>query len=81
MKRILILLLAICIPIALIEIAGSADEPTTDKGQISAAPPEKSAPNTRAADEAGVLVHFANGDTQRWMLARLNKPEGSSTPK
>ena len=32
-------------------------------------------------DTAGVLVHFANGDTQRWMLARLNKPEVSSTPK
>ena len=32
-------------------------------------------------DTAGALVHFANGDTQRWLLARLNKPEGASTPK
>ncbi len=54
MKRILIPLLAICIPIALIEIAGSADEPTTDKGQKSAAPPEKHAPDTRAADEEAI---------------------------
>jgi hypothetical protein len=26
-------------------------------------------------DTAGVLVHFANGDTQQWMLARLDQPK------
>ena len=25
-------------------------------------------------DTAGTLVHFANGDTQQWLLVRLNKP-------
>src|SRR5262249_38835769 len=25
-------------------------------------------------DTTGVLVHFANGDTQRWLLSRLNDP-------
>ncbi|HTQ41075.1 MAG TPA: hypothetical protein VMJ32_18970 [Pirellulales bacterium] len=31
-------------------------------------------------DTAGVLVHFANGDTQRWMLARINNPQATNTP-
>jgi hypothetical protein len=30
-------------------------------------------------DTAGVLVHFADGDTQQWMLARLDKPKGSAS--
>ena len=25
-------------------------------------------------DTAGVLVHFSNGDTQQWLLTRLNDP-------
>jgi hypothetical protein len=32
-------------------------------------------------DTTGVLVHFANGDTQQWMLARLDKPKDNSTTK
>jgi hypothetical protein len=28
-------------------------------------------------DTAGVLVHFASGDTQRWLLVRLNDPNKS----
>ncbi len=29
-------------------------------------------------DTAGALVHFANGDTQRWLMARLKQPDGSA---
>jgi hypothetical protein len=29
-------------------------------------------------DTAGVLVHFANGDTQQWLLTRLNDPAAES---
>jgi hypothetical protein len=34
-------------------------------------------------DTTGVLVHFANGDTQQWMLARIDKPKegGADTTK
>ena len=32
-------------------------------------------------DTAGVLVHFANGDTQRWMMARLNDPSTGGAAK
>jgi len=32
-------------------------------------------------DTAGVLVHFANGDTQRWLLARLNDPAKTAAKK
>ena len=32
-------------------------------------------------DTAGVLVHFANGDTQRWLLARLNNPQQPASAK
>lgn len=32
-------------------------------------------------DTAGALVHFANGDTQQWLLVRLNKPEGAGAAK
>jgi hypothetical protein len=32
-------------------------------------------------DTAGVLVHFENGDTQRWLLARLNDPTKSGAKK
>ncbi len=30
-------------------------------------------------DSAGVLVHFANGDTQQWLLTRLNDPNATQT--
>ena len=29
-------------------------------------------------DTAGVLVHFDNGDTQRWLMARLKQPQGAA---
>jgi len=32
-------------------------------------------------DTAGVLVHFADGDTQRWMMARLNEPKAGTATK
>ena len=32
-------------------------------------------------DTAGVLVHFASGDTQRWMMARLNDPTTGGAAK
>ena len=32
-------------------------------------------------DTAGVLVHFENGDTQQWLLTRLNKPDDTTTTK
>jgi hypothetical protein len=32
-------------------------------------------------DTAGVLVHFADGDTQRWLLARLNQPKQTGAGK
>jgi hypothetical protein len=32
-------------------------------------------------DTAGVLVHFADGDTQQWMMARLNEPAKSGAAK
>ena len=32
-------------------------------------------------DTAGVLVHFENGDTQRWLLARLNDPQQPASAK
>ena len=32
-------------------------------------------------DTAGVLVHFDNGDTQRWLLARLNNPQQPAPAK
>jgi hypothetical protein len=32
-------------------------------------------------DTAGVLVHFENGETQRWLLARLNDPTKSAAKK
>ena len=32
-------------------------------------------------DTAGVLVHFDNGDTQRWLLARLNDPNKTGAKK
>ena len=32
-------------------------------------------------DTAGALVHFANGDTQRWLLARLKQPQQAATAK
>ena len=30
-------------------------------------------------ESAGVLVHFANGDTQQWLLTRLNDPNAPQT--
>ncbi len=30
-------------------------------------------------DTAGVLVHFANGDTQQWLLVRLDQPTAAKT--
>jgi hypothetical protein len=32
-------------------------------------------------DTAGVLVHFANGDTQQWLLTRLKDPTAAGAPK
>jgi hypothetical protein len=32
-------------------------------------------------DTAGVLVHFADGETQRWMLARINQPQQQGATK
>jgi len=32
-------------------------------------------------DTAGVLVHFENGDTQQWLLTRLDKPKDDTTTK
>jgi hypothetical protein len=32
-------------------------------------------------DTAGVLVHFDSGETQRWLLARLNDPKKSGANK
>src|SRR5262249_39559974 len=32
-------------------------------------------------DTSGVLVHFADGDTQQWMMARLNEPAKSGAAK
>ena len=32
-------------------------------------------------DTAGVLVHFANGDTQQWLLTRLKEPTAAGAPK
>ena len=32
-------------------------------------------------DTAGALVHFANGDTQRWLMARLTDPTKGGAPK
>jgi hypothetical protein len=32
-------------------------------------------------DTAGVLVHFADGETQRWLLARLNQPQQQGATK
>ena len=32
-------------------------------------------------DTAGALVHFANGDTQQWLLVRLSKPEDAGEVK
>jgi hypothetical protein len=32
-------------------------------------------------DTAGVLVHFANGDTQQWLLTRLNDPTVAGAPR
>ena len=32
-------------------------------------------------DTAGALVHFANGDTQQWLLTRLNDPTAAASPK
>jgi hypothetical protein len=33
-------------------------------------------------DTAGVLVHFDNGDTQQWLLSRIDQPkEGGTTTK
>jgi len=32
-------------------------------------------------DTAGVLVHFENGDTQRWLLARLKQPQQAAAAK
>ena len=30
-------------------------------------------------NEAGVLVHFENGETQQWALTRLDEPEDAAT--
>ena len=30
-------------------------------------------------DEAPVLVHFADGETQQWLLVRLEEPEDGAT--
>lgn len=32
-------------------------------------------------DTSGVLVHFDNGDTQRWLLVHLKNPEGAAPKK
>lgn len=32
-------------------------------------------------DTAPVLVHFEDGQTQQWLLVRLEEPKGEATPK
>ena len=32
-------------------------------------------------DTAGILVHFENGDTQRWLMSRLNDPQQATRGK
>jgi hypothetical protein len=36
--------------------------------------------NNLTEDSAPALVHFADGQTQQWLLVRLEEPEGATEP-